>query len=52
MFAVFLYRSLYYLHGRPLLAGLVGGHVAVFLAAIAVFSGGSLAGFARRDIAK
>jgi polyether ionophore transport system permease protein len=44
--------SIFHLYGRPLLEGLVWGNVAVLAAAALVLAAGSLAGFARRDIAK
>ena len=44
--------SIFHLYGRPLLDGLAWGNMAVLLAAALLLAAGSLAGFARRDIAK
>lgn len=44
--------SIFHLYGRPLAEGLVWGNLAVLAAAALLLAGGSLAGFARRDIAK
>jgi len=44
--------SIFHLYGRPLAEGLVWGNMAVLAVATLLLAGGSLAGFARRDIAK
>jgi ABC-2 type transport system permease protein len=44
--------SIFHLYGRPLVEGLAWGNLAVLVVAALLLAGGSLAGFARRDIAK
>jgi ABC-2 type transport system permease protein len=44
--------SIFHLYGRPLVEGLAWGNMAVLLVVALLLAGGSLAGFARRDIAK
>jgi ABC-2 type transport system permease protein len=44
--------SIFHLYGRPLVEGLAWGNMAVLLVVALLLAAGSLAGFARRDIAK